>query len=440
MVDLQRDHDSSQNDLEEAKQEELLTKVKSNISIAETLSPFREFMFVSLICLAQFMTQASLGGTLSIIHVIGNDFGITNPGDLSWFIAAYSLTVSTFILIAGKFGDLFGYKKMYIIGFSWFAIWSIVAGLSVYSNYVLFNFSRVFQGIGPAIILPKHVSLLPFHRFCLKHPLTSFISGIALFGATYEPGRRKAMVFSLFGACAPGGSVVGATFAGIFALAWWPWAFWSFAIACIIIAIVGYHVIPNPPLKRSRPLSLHETFLELDPLGSIIGITALILFSFAWNQAGVVGWRQAYVYICLIISCILVPVFFYIELYVTKAPLIPFRALSTDVSFVLGCVACGWSCFGIWLYYLWQFIEQLRHASPLLASAWLSPSTVSGAIASITTGFLLTIIGPAPVMTVALSAFCVGTILLATMPINQTYWAQMFVSIIITPWGMVSLF
>jgi MFS family permease len=76
---------------------------------------------------------------------------------------------------------------MLIIGFAWFAIWNIVAGCSVYApgngGQVLFIFSRVLGGIGPAILLPNALGLL---------------------GATYNEGKRKDMVFSLFGACAPG--------------------------------------------------------------------------------------------------------------------------------------------------------------------------------------------------------------------------------------------
>ncbi len=318
-----------------------LSEIVSNKSIAETLPLGKEILFVGVICCAQFTTQAGLGQCLGILHVIGDDFGLTNPGELSWLIAAYSLTVGTFILMAGRFGDVYGYRRMLIIGFSWFSLWSMIAGLAVYSNHILFNFARVFQGIGPAICLPN---------------------GLAILGASYAPGPRKAMVFAIFGATAPGGAVVGSLFAALFSLAWWPWTFWSFSIALACIAIVGSFVIPDPPRRFiPRTLSLRERFAELDILGGVCGVTALVLINFAWNQSGVVGWIKPYVYVCLIIGFLFVPAFFYIELYISQSPLIPFKALTSDVAFVLGCVACGWSCFGIWAYYLWQFLSIARH-------------------------------------------------------------------------------
>lgn len=408
-------HDDDRNGEEKDKEQADLSKIESTKSIAETLPLGKEILFVGLICCAQFTTQVGLGQCLAILHVIGDSYGLSNPGELSWLIAAYSLTVGTFILLAGRLGDVYGYKRMLIIGFSWFSVWSMIAGLAVYSNHVLFNFARVFQGVGPAICLPN---------------------GLAILGASYAPGPRKAMVFAIFGATAPGGAVMGAVFAGLFSLAWWPWTFWSFAIVLACIAVVGSYVIPEPPKRFTKAMTLREKIAELDLLGGLCGVTALILINFAWNQSGVVTWAKAYVYVCLILGALFTAAFFFIELRVATSPLIPFDALSTDVAFVLACVACGWSCFGIWVYYLWQFYEQLRGASPLHAAAWTIPVAISGAIASVTTGFLLGRLRPAWVMTIALTAFTVGTILIATAPVEQSYWAQSFVCTIVIPWGM----
>ena len=152
--------------------------------LAETLSLPHEILFVSIICLAQFTTQVGFGQALLILHDIGRSFKLSNASELSWLVAGYSLTVGTFILISGRLGDMFGYKRMLLIGYAWFSVWSMIAGLAIYSNHVLFVFARVLQGIGPAILLPN---------------------GVALLGASYANGSpRKNMVFALFGACAPG--------------------------------------------------------------------------------------------------------------------------------------------------------------------------------------------------------------------------------------------
>ena len=160
---------------------------QSSRPLADTFTLPHEILFVGIVCLAQFTTQVGFGQALLILHDIGRSFHLSNPGELSWLVAGYSLTAGTFILIGGRLGDMFGYKKMLLIGYAWFSIWSMIAGLAIYSNHVLFIFARVLQGIGPAILLPN---------------------GVALLGASYANGSsRKDMVFALFGACAPGKSM-----------------------------------------------------------------------------------------------------------------------------------------------------------------------------------------------------------------------------------------
>jgi MFS family permease len=68
--------------------------------------------------------------------------------------------------------------------------------------------------------------------------------------------------------------------------------------------------------------------------------------------------------------------------------------------------------------------------------AHISPVAISGVIAALTTGHVISRIGPGWVMLISMLAFLTGNILVATMPVNQTYWAQAFVTTLIIPWGM----
>ncbi|RMZ89592.1 hypothetical protein DV736_g3175, partial [Chaetothyriales sp. CBS 134916] len=381
-----------------------------------TLSPAREVVFVAVICLAQFLTQAGLGSVLAILDVISASLGVTNRGVQAWLIAGYSLTVGTFILVSGRLGDLYGHKLVLLVGYAWFGAWSIVAGLAVYSGSILFVFARVLSGIGPSLMLPN---------------------ALAILGVIYPPSPRKDFVFSVFGAVAPGGCVVGSAFAGVFALAWWPWFFWAMGIALLVTAVLGYFVIPKEPLVMSqRPLSVLDFVEAVDALGSVIGVTALVLVNFAWNQAGVVGWSEPYIYVLLIVGVLLVPVFFWVEFRVARSPLLPFDVLNRKVGAVLVCIACGWGSFGIWIFYVFQFFEHIRGASPLLATAWLSPTAITGALASLTTAYLLGRAQPATIMVIAMSAFAAGSIIIATAPADQTYWGQSFVMSLVITFGM----
>ncbi|KAI9648748.1 Low affinity NH4+ transporter [Ciborinia camelliae] len=384
----------------------------------------REIVFISVICMAQLMTQAALGQVIAPLHIIGDSFGTTNPGQLSkvlhlwfdarcWFAAAYSLTVGTFIIIAGRLGDLYGHKMFFIGGFFWFGLWSLLAGFSAYSNAIFFDVARALQGIGPAFLLPN---------------------ALAILARIYEPGRKKEMIFSLFGATAPAGFTLGATFSSIFAeFVWWPWAYWVTAMICVVLAVVGIIVIPHtPPPQFDRSVSM---FKRADAAGALTGVAGLVLVNFAWNQGPVVGWTTVYVYVILIIGALVLGLFAFIESRATY-PLVPFDALNSHTGYTLACIAGGWASFGIWLFYFWQILEEMRGISPLLGTAMVAPTTISGLCAALTTGYILSKVPASTVMMLAMIGFLLGSILMATVPINQTYWAQTFVATIVTPWGM----
>lgn len=262
-------------------------------------------------------------------------------------------------------------------------------------------------------------------------------NAVAILGATYPPGLRKNIVFAVFGAVAPGGAVIGAIFGGVFQDNW-PWAFYSLALVLATAAIVSHFVIPDRLSKtvERNGLSLWQLLEKLDVLGGSVGIIGLSLFNFAWNQAPATSWAEPAVITTLILGICLVLVFFLIETRVSSSPLLPLDIISVDIGFVIACVSCGWATFGIWIYYTFQFFQQIRGSAPLLTSAYFVPAAISGALASIITGLLLQVLHPAWVMTLSLTSFTVATVLVATAPVLQTYWAQTFVSMIFITWGI----
>lgn len=371
----------------------------------------QEIIFVALVCCGQIFTQACLGQAIAILPYIRVTYGDLSPGELSWVPAAFSLTVGTFILLAGRTGDIIGHKKVFMAGWAWLSLWSLLAGLSAFTQEQIFlDVCRAMQGIGAAMLLP---------------------CGLAILGRTYPPGRRKDMVFAIFGATAPNGSILGSVFAGISAqFLWWPWTFWLMAICAAVIFGLCFPIIPSTGYGASK--SKNEKF---DFLGAVLGVSGLVLFNAAWNQAPLVGWQEPYIIVILILGILAFLAFLYVESRAAQ-PLIPVSQFNATMGFVLGCVALGWSSFGIWVYYFWQFLLNLRKQTVLLSTADFTPVCVAGLTAALLTGRLLGIWPPEVIMLIALCAFCTGNILLATMPVNQIYWAQTFVSAVVTPFGM----
>jgi MFS family permease len=415
--------------VKEAQQPSLTSQTKEgDVETPHTRIPrpqntLREALFITVICSSQLLTQAGLAQSIVPQHIIASSFDLENqPSQLSWFSASYSLTVGTFILIAGRLGDVFGHKRLFIGGFAWFALWSAIAGFSVYSSGpILFDVCRAMQGIGPAFLLPN---------------------AIAMIARTYEPGMRQNLIFCLFGATAPGGFVLGAVFTALLAQdAWWPWAYWIMSMICVACTVLAIVIIPATPpptlgdLDEAGKGGRSSLWEQVDVLGSLTGLAALVLFNFAWNQGPVAGWKP-YTYIILIISVLVFAMFVFVEKRVSAHPLIPFGVLEGGSFFTLACISAGWSSFGIFVYYMWNFLEILRHQSILLISAQITPIAISGLCAALTTGFILNTFRPSTVILISMTAFFAGGVVLATMPVGQTYWAQTFIGIIILPWGM----
>lgn len=373
------------------------------------ISRFREFGFVFLVCFCQVITQAGVSQTVNLLTEIGAEYGVADlPGDISWFTSLYSLTVGTFILIAGRLGDMYGYKLMFTVGFVVLAVWLGICGFAGFTNLLIFfNVARALEGVGPAILMPNAAALL---------------------GHYFPMGKRRMIYMALFGAVAPLGFFIGALFLGIFAqLAWWPWTFWTCALVNLGAAVLCYFVIP-------RKIGSHSN-KKFDWWGSLFGVSGLILINFAWNQGPNIGWDTVYVYVLLIVGFLCMGAFVVASKY-AEEPLVPMDSLRGETGFVLGCIGCGWSCFGVWLYYTFRWADVVDGDKAILRAAQFAPAPIAGFCAGALTVFLLRRTSLLVVMHVAMLAFFAGITIMGTRAVGQIYWGQKFVSLCLQLFGM----
>lgn len=164
--------------------------------IGPAFSKLHDIAFIINTCLAQFLSLAALAQTVAPLLIIGNDLNVNDPGTLSWFTAAFSLTLGTLILPSGRLGDMYGHKKIFMIGWAWLCVWSIICGFSYASGHTMLSICRAFQGIGPALTVPN---------------------AMALIARTYPVGMKRSIILSCFGASGPTGFVFGALLSSLFA-------------------------------------------------------------------------------------------------------------------------------------------------------------------------------------------------------------------------------
>lgn len=326
------------------------------------------------------------------------------------------------MLPAGRIGDMYGYRRCFVGAYIWFAISSLMTGVSVYSSsFIFYSLCRALQGIACAMLVP---------------------CALAILGSIYKEGPRKNLAFSLYAAGSPVGFTLGAVFSALLTqLASWPWMFYLTSMIACGLAAISFFAIPKLPGEDYRGDS-HDGSTskawrrDFDWLGALTGLTGLLLFNIAWNRAPAVGWDAPDVIATCVTGLASIVAFLFVERRV-KQPLIPVDKLSGDSVLLLATTALGWASFGVLIYYLIRFTLVFRGDSLLATAAQIVPVPFAGFAASYLNSFLLGKGALATdILAFSLLWFIIGNALLATMPVHQLYWKQAFWIYVLAPFGM----
>ncbi|MEI7818777.1 MAG: MFS transporter [bacterium] len=193
----------------------------------------------------------------NIIHDLNSNFT-----EIQWVITIYTLIIASLTITGGRLGDLYGRKKMFLLGAILFAIGSFIASISTSVGMLLIGES-VIEGVGAALMMPAAASLL----------LTNF------------QGKDRAIGFAVFGAVAGAASAIGPILGGWLTSAYsWRWGF------RINIFVVIFLLIGSVLIKDSRDTVEKK---ELDWVGVILSATGLLALVFGIIQSSEYGWWAA---------------------------------------------------------------------------------------------------------------------------------------------------
>lgn len=331
----------------------------------------------------------------------------------TWPASAFSLTVSSFLLVFGRTSDIFGGFPVYVAGIAWLAIWSFVAGFS--KNDIMLNFCRALQGLGPAAFLPSSVMIL---------------------GSIYRPGPRKNLVFSIYGACAPMGFFVGIFFAGVTAeYTTWGWYFWIGAILAAVTTLTAYLTIPSDiQEKRNTPVKI-----KMDWLGAVLIVSGLILFTFPIIDSSHAPqqWKTPYIYTLFIVGCLLLVAAGYVETQIASQPLLPASLLKIpSMPAIMIALFFTYGSLGIFLLYATFYMETIMSATPLQVVAWYVPMALGGCIISTFGGFVLHLIPGTILIIISGISWIIAPLLFAIAPAGANYWAYIFPAMICATVGI----
>jgi DHA2 family multidrug resistance protein-like MFS transporter len=137
-----------------------------------------------------------------------------------------------------------------------------------------------------------------------------------------------------------------------------------------------------------------------------------------------------------VVSLALTGIFFYLEVKVIEMPLLPAGVFNRKIGLCLLCLGLGWGSFGIWQYYYWSLLLDLRHYTPIHAGLTYLTFCIMGIIAALLCGFIMSRTSPSYIISFASIAFMCGCIMLSITPVDQSFFRISFGQLFILVWGM----
>jgi EmrB/QacA subfamily drug resistance transporter len=278
--------------------------------------------------------------------------------DLQWVVDAYALTLAALLLTAGSLADLFGRRKLYVIGLSLFTVASLLCGIA--GDTLLLQLARGLQGVGGAIMFSVSLALL----------------------ADAFRGKDRGTAFGIWGAITGLAVAIGPLLGGALTSGLsWRWIFLvNLPIGVIAVVITLAKVAESKAPHARRP----------DWAGVVVFTVALSSLVYGLIESNQRSFGDALVLGCLIGAAVLLVVFVIIELG-GKAPMFDLSLFRLP-TFTGGSVAAfglSASIFAI-LLYLVLYIQDVLGFDALatgvrllvLSGGILATSTVAGRLTS----------------------------------------------------------
>lgn len=250
---------------------------------APTVAPFTRRQLAALAVLL--MANFTLAVDFSILNValphIGHDLGLAT-GALQWIVTSFALCAAGFTLFFGRVADLFGRRRLFMVGIVLLGASSLAGGLA--SGPGVLIVARIGQGVATAIVTPAALSLMT----------TMFPDG---------PARSRAL--GLNGALMAAGFTTGAVLGGVLTGAVsWRWAFFiNVAVAVAVVVVAPFVLRETRDLHRPR----------LDAPGAVTVTLALVALVFGIDTAGRSGWTHVGSWAPIVAAVVLLGLFWQIE-------------------------------------------------------------------------------------------------------------------------------
>jgi EmrB/QacA subfamily drug resistance transporter len=367
-------------------------------TLSSQTSERRRRITLAVVCLAQLMNVLDTTIVNVALPSIQHDLHFTQ-GTLTWVVNAFLIAFGSFLLLAGRLGDLLGRRRVFLTGVAVFTVASALCGLAPSQGLLIA--ARFLQGIGAALSASVILAII----------VTEFP----------EPAERARAMSSYVFVAVAGGSL-GLLAGGVLTQAVnWHWIFFVNLPIGVITLLMGYALVPD-----DRGIGLGT---GIDWLGSALVTAALMAVVYAILQAPGHGWGSEQVLGFGGVGVALMAAFLAVEATVAN-PIMPLRILrlrgligSSAVRAFL--VTAMYSTFFLGSLYL----EHVLHYGSLeIGLAFLPWTLTVGALSLGLTARLVRRFGSMRMLVAGLGTVIVGLGLFATAGSHASYFPTIFLA------------
>ncbi|MDM7832358.1 MFS transporter [Cellulomonas edaphi] len=331
-----------------------------------------------------------------------------SDNDRQWVVTAYALAFGSLLLLGGRLSDMFGRRRMFLIGLVGFAGASALGGAA--QTFGLLVGARALQGAFGAVLAPAALSVLT---------------------TTFTVPKDRARAFGVFGAIAGMGGAIGLLLGGFLTENFdWRWNLYVNVVIAVIAFAAG-----SALLQRGRQPGHHR--LEVPDV--LLGAAGLFALVFGFSQAEPKGWDSAWVWGSLVASVVLLAVFV-VRQRRSKYPVLPLTVIldrDRGASF-LSILVAGSGMFGAFLFVTYYMQATLGYSAMQTGAAFL-PMIFSIIItAQIMTNIVLPRVGPKVLVPFGMALGALGMLWFTTLELDSPY-ARLLPGLIAMGVGMGSI-
>ena len=388
-------------DINQTNKERIQMNTKSAIALKSTPRDLNLALIV--IALAQLMVVLDVAIVNVALPSIQRELHFAAT-DLEWVVNAYAIAFGGLLLLGGRTGDLFGRRRMFILGALMFTAGSMAGGLATSSTFLIA--ARAAQGVGAAILAPTALSLL---------------------AATFPQGAQRNRALGVYSAVSAGGGGIGLLMGGVITnYLSWRWIMFVNVPVGLLLAFAAPRALIRGEGKPGR----------LDLPGALTVTAGVSLLVYGLARVATHDWSDGLTRATLAIAVALLVTFVALESR-GRHPLMPLRIFANrnrsgayGLSLAIGAALSGM------LFLLTLFLQNVLGFSPLQAGFAFLPTALGVVAGAGLTSRLIGRVGPRLPMTVGALLAATGMFWLSAVTVHSNYFADVLGPLVVLAIGL----